>query len=97
MPDGARRRMALRPLRRASMPRRRRERFAGRFPVVSEKCGAFFFAALRLLEDAGDRRVRHAAALRELRAVRDFLRERMLERVLGLREQHLLEDEIAAA
>ena len=53
------------------------------------------FGRLLLLEHPRDRGVGDAAALGELRAVGDFLRERMLERVDDLGEERLLVDEIA--
>src|SRR5439155_6170091 len=75
------------PLGRATVPPRALEAIAGFLPVVRDERGAFVeTVGVDVLQGTRDVGVHAATALAELRAVRDLLRERMLERVLGLRE-----------
>ena len=64
-------------------------------PVVGEKRRTFAeLPRVDLLDRARDRGMDAGSSLRELRAVGDFLGQRVLEGVLGLRIERLLVEEL---
>ena len=86
-----------RPLRRTAMPARAGERFTGLLAVMRQERGALVeMLGVLLLDGARHRGMHLAAALLELAAERDLLRQRMLERILGDRIDRLLVDELGA-
>ena len=89
--------VVARPVGGAAVPTGRFQRLVGLFPVVRDQRGLLVqTVAAELFRSACDGRVDAPSLGGELRLVRDLLRERVLERVLGLGIQRLLEDELRA-
>ena len=89
--------LSAHPLGRPAMPLRRFPSVARMLPVVGEKRRTLAeLPRLELLDRTRDRAVDAGSSLRELRAVGDFLGQRVLEGVLGLRIERLLVEELGA-
>src|SRR5438093_11704633 len=77
------------------MPLRRFPSVAGVLPVIGEERRALAeLPRIDFLDRAGDRCMDAGSALRELRAVGNFLRQRVLEGVLSLGIERLLIQEL---
>ena len=95
MPQAFFRIAGTRPLGGAAMPAHRLREIGGLFPVMRQQRRLLVeVAGVRRLDDARDGRVQPPAPLLELRGERHFLRQRMLEEILGDRIERLLVDEL---